>query len=219
MADEVRSEQLIDGPAGQIQLLVDEPAGPVRGVVLVAHPQPLLGGSPLHVVPVTLARRLVVEGWRVVRPSFRGVGKTTGPHDGGVGEADDCLALVEHLRSRYPELPLALVGFSFGAHVFARVACALPEQISAIALLGLPVGRVPGGRHYAALPLPPGCLLLHGEQDDMAPLNNLLDWARPDHRPVQIYPGTNHFFKSCLVQVAQQVADHLRNRIREGREG
>lgn len=219
MTDQARSEQLIQGPAGQIQLLVDEPTGPVRGVALVAHPQPLLGGSPLHVVPVTLARRLVAEGWRVVRPSFRGVGKTTGPHDGGVGEAEDCLALVEHLRTRYPGVQLALVGFSFGAHVFARVACALPGQFSAIALLGLPVGQVPGGRHYAALPLPVGCLLLHGEQDDMAPLANVLEWARADHRPVQVYCGTNHFFKGCLAQVAEQVADHLRNRAQEGREG
>ena len=213
MSDVARYEHLVDGAAGQIQMIVDEPAGRPLGVALVAHPQPLLGGSPLHVVPVTLARTLVADGWIVVRPAFRGVGKTTGAHDGGIGEAEDCVAVIDHLAVRYPDMPLALVGFSFGAHVFARVACKSPVKVSAIALLGLPVGLVPGGRHYQALPLPDGCLLVHGEEDEMAPLANLLEWARPEQRPVLVYPGSNHFFKGCLAQVARCVADHLRNRL------
>ncbi len=58
MPDEDRNPLLIDGPAGRIQLLIDAPAGPPRGVAMVSHPQPLLGGSPRHLVPLTLARRL-----------------------------------------------------------------------------------------------------------------------------------------------------------------
>lgn len=209
MTEDKRPELLIDGPVGHIQLIVDEPKALSKGVVVISHPQPLLGGSPQHIVPVTLARRLTAEGWTSIRPCFRGVGNTTGPHDEGIGECEDSLAVVEYVKRKYPHLPVALVGFSFGAHVFARVACTLQGSLQAVALLGMPVGHVPGGRYYEPLALPQSCLLVHGELDEMAPLQNLLDWARTDRRPVALYPGTNHFFKGCLAEVAELVAKHL----------
>ena len=82
--------------------------------------------------------------------------------------------MVAYLRERYPDLPLALVGFSFGAYVFARTARDLAQPAEALVLMGLPVGTVPGGRHYEPMALPADCLLLHGEADEMAPLANLL---------------------------------------------
>lgn len=207
-----RSELMIPGPVGQIQLLIDHPATAPRGVVLVSHPQPLLGGSPRHVVPLTLARHLCADGWIVVRPGFRGVGKSEGVHAEGIGEAEDAGVVLEHCRRQYPGVPLALVGFSFGAHVYARLACALQDPPQAVVLLGLPVGEVPGGRYYEPLPLPADCLLVHGEHDEMAPLENLLAWARPDQRALVLYPGADHFFRGCLAQVAGQVTDYLRSR-------
>lgn len=209
MSDIPRNTQLIDGPIGQIELLIDYPVGPPKGLVLVSHPQPLLGGSPRHVVPLTLARQLCAAGWQVVRPSFRGVGQTQGKHDEGIGEAEDCIAVVRHFNEMQPELPVALVGFSFGAYVFARVACTLQGQLKAVALLGLPVGDVPGGRYYEPLAVPTDCLLLHGEQDEMAPLGNLLQWAGPEQRAVSVYAGASHFFKGCLGRAAEQVIAHL----------
>ncbi|WP_306580353.1 alpha/beta hydrolase [Pseudomonas sp.] len=209
MSSTEREEVLIDGPVGRIQLLVDHPEGQPKGIVLVSHPQPLLGGSPRHVVPLTLARQLCADGWRVVRPSFRGVGLTEGEHDAGPGETEDSLAVIEYLAQQYPQLPISIVGFSFGAYVFARVACALSGQLQAVALLGLPVGDVPGGRHYPALPVPKDCLLVHGELDEMAPLAHLLQWAAPEHRSVSVFAGANHFFKGCLNIVADQLLAHL----------
>ncbi|PRN02684.1 MULTISPECIES: alpha/beta hydrolase [unclassified Pseudomonas] len=209
MSDTPRNSLLIDGPVGQIELLIDNPAGPPKGVVLVSHPQPLLGGSPRHIVPLTLARQMCAAGWQVVRPSFRGVGQTQGAHDEGIGEAEDSIAVVRYLTQAMPQLPVALVGFSFGAYVFARVACALEGQLHAVALLGLPVDNVPGGRYYEPLPVPTDCLLLHGEHDEMAPLANLLQWAGPQQRAVSVYAGANHFFKGCLGRAAEQVIAHL----------
>ncbi len=111
MSDAPRNPLLIDGPAGQIELLIDYSAGPPKGVVLVSHPQPLLGGSPRHIVPLTLARQLCAAGWQVVRPSFRGVGQTQGAHDEGIGEAQDCIAVIRHFRRELPALPVAWSGF------------------------------------------------------------------------------------------------------------
>lgn len=208
-AEEERSTQLIDGPVGKLQLLIDRPGVPVKGIALISHPQPLLGGSPKHRVPLTLSRRLCGAGWLTVRPSFRGVDGSEGEYAEGIGEAQDMLAVIAHLRREYPVLPLALVGFSFGSYVFARVAGDLSPPAQAIALMGLPVGTVPGGRAYEAQELPADCLLLHGEADEMAPLANLLDWARPAQREVVLYAGADHFFKGCLERAVERVLEHL----------
>ncbi|MBD9578943.1 alpha/beta hydrolase [Pseudomonas sp. PDM23] len=208
-AEEQRSTQLIDGPVGKLQLLIDRPDLPVQGIALISHPQPLLGGSPKHRVPLTLSRKLCGAGWMTVRPSFRGVDGSQGEYAEGIGEAQDMLAVIAHLRSEYPQLPLALVGFSFGSYVFARIASELSPPAQAIALMGLPVGTVPGGRDYEAQDLPADCLLLHGEADEMAPLANLLDWARPTQREVVLYAGADHFFKGCLERAVERVLEHL----------
>lgn len=204
-----RQQVLIDGPVGRIQLLVDHPDSQPKGIVLVSHPQPLLGGSPNHRVPLTLGRQLCTDGWMVVRPSFRGVGLTDGEHNAGLGEAEDSIAVIHYLGQLYPQLSISIVGFSFGAYVFARVACALSARLQAVALLGLPVGNVTGGRSYPALPVPTGSLLIHGELDEMAPLASLLQWAAPEHRGISVYAGANHFFKDCLNDVAKEVVAYL----------
>ncbi|MDN6860320.1 alpha/beta hydrolase [Pseudomonas sp. CAN2814] len=209
MSEEERSTQLIDGPVGKLQLLIDRPGVPAKGIVLISHPQPLLGGSPKHRVPLTLSRKLCGAGWLTVRPSFRGVDGSEGEYAEGIGEAQDMLAVIAHLRSEYPELPLALVGFSFGAYVLARVAGELSPPADAIALMGLPVGTVRGGRDYEAQELPADCLLLHGEADEMAPLSNLLHWARPAQREVVLYAGADHLFKGCLERAVERVVEHL----------
>ncbi|MFR0690435.1 alpha/beta hydrolase [Enterobacterales bacterium AE_CKDN230030158-1A_HGKHYDSX7] len=209
MSEEERHTQLIEGPVGRLQLLIDRPGAAAKGIALISHPQPLLGGSPRHRVPLTLSRKLCAAGWLTVRPSFRGVDGSEGTYAEGIGEAQDMLAVIAHLRSEYPGLPLVLVGFSFGAYVFARVASELSPPADAIALMGLPVGTVPGGRDYEAQAVPADCLLLHGEADEMAPLTNLLDWARPQQREVVLYCGADHFFKGCLEKAVERVLQHL----------
>lgn len=203
---------LIDGPAGKLQFLLSLPSGAPRGIALVSHPQPLLGGSPRHIVPHSAARRLGAAGWIAARPSFRGVDGSEGAYDHGIGEAEDALAVAAHLRAQHPGLPLALVGFSFGAHVYARLACRLEAAApaAAIVLMGLPVGTVPGGRNYEAMPIPRRALLLHGQEDAMAPLSSLLEWGRPRQHPVVVFPGADHFFKGCLEQALDLVVAHLR---------
>ena len=36
---------LIDGPAGKIELDINDPGGGRRGIALIAHPHPLMGGT------------------------------------------------------------------------------------------------------------------------------------------------------------------------------
>ncbi|HEY8048418.1 MAG TPA: alpha/beta hydrolase, partial [Ramlibacter sp.] len=86
----------IDGPAGIIEMLRDEPGDGVvvRGTAVVAHPHPLFGGTMENKVVQTLARAFVQAGWRSLRFNFRGVGASQGAHDDGRGETDDMLHII-----------------------------------------------------------------------------------------------------------------------------
>ena len=203
---------LLDGPVGTIEVVFDIPKSAPRGVALVAHPQPLLGGHALHKVPHVLARALCDEGWLVARPNFRGVGRSAGTHDEGRGETDDLLALSAQLRAAQPNLPLALAGFSFGAFVQARVARTLADQGKPAwrtCLAGMPFGEA-GGRRYDPPGALPDALVIHGELDERVPLQSVLEWARPAVQPVVVVPGADHFFSGRLPLLRALVLSHLR---------
>ncbi len=214
------SQTWFDGPAGRIEALTDTPAGPLRGIAVVAHPHPLLGGSAAHKIPVALARIFQARGYLAVRPNFRGVGGTQGRHDAGEGETDDLLAVVRHLRQMHPALPVALAGFSFGAYVQTRVAKRMQENgepVACLILAGMPAGPVPGGRSYDTPAVPAGSLVVHGEQDANVALQAVFDWARPQELPVVVVPGANHFFTGKLPVFQRTVAEYLDRRERPGR--
>jgi alpha/beta superfamily hydrolase len=99
------------------------------------------------------------------------------------------------MRARFGELPLALAGFSFGAFVQSRVAEQLrPDRL---VLVAPAVGRFP----VAAVP--EHTLVVHGEDDDVVALSDVLNWARPQSLPVVVLPGAGHFFHGRLIELAR----------------
>jgi alpha/beta superfamily hydrolase len=179
--------ELIAGPAGKIECVVDEPeTGASRGVALVAHPHPLFGGTLDNKVAQTLARAFVELGYTAWRPNFRGVGLSEGSHDGGRGELEDLAAVIEYAQSGKP----VLAGFSFGAAVQTRLAQRIkPERM---ALVGVAV------KHFEAPPVPADTIVIHGEEDTTVLLSDVLAWARPQDLPVIVVPGADHFFHRRL---------------------
>lgn len=205
--------QLLTGPVGTVEILIDRPPAAPHGIVLVGHPQPLMGGNAKHKLPHYLARSLAGTGWLAIRPNFRGAGRSDGAHDHGDGETDDTLALVERIRSLRPDLPLALVGFSFGAFVMARVASALAARGQApvrTCLAGMPAGVTKTARQFEPPRDLPNALVIHGERDDWVPLASVLEWARPESRPIVVVPGADHFFTGLLPVLRDLVLGHLR---------
>lgn len=209
----ISGEQLLDGPAGAMEVIVDAPRGSAHGgIAIVAHPQPLLGGHALHKVPQLLARALSDAGWRVARPNFRGVGRSAGIHDAGIGETEDVLALHDALHDAHPGARIALVGFSLGAFVQARVARSLEDRGQPawrICLAGMPSGLVDGGRVFDPPQGLANALVVHGERDERVALSAVLDWARPQGQPVVVVPGSDHFFTGRLPILRGLVLSHL----------
>jgi alpha/beta superfamily hydrolase len=186
------------GAAGRIETVIDSPPAPEapRGIALVAHPHPLYGGTLDNKVVQTLARTFVELGWVAVRPNFRGAGASEGMHDRGEGETEDMIAVARQASERYPGLPLALAGFSFGAYVQTRVARRV--AVRRLVLVAPPSGLVGDERSYATEDVPADTIVIHGEQDETVPLAQVFDWARPQELPIVVIPGADHFFHRRL---------------------
>lgn len=199
------------GHAGVIELLLDHPVqmGDQRkGIAFIAHPHPLFGGTMDNKVVQTLARAFVQQGWQAVRFNFRGVGKSDGTHDNGMGEAMDMMTLVQDFA---PSGPIALAGFSFGAYVTAQVVNKVwPERADDLRKVVL-VGTAASRFTVPSLPAPlhRHTLVIHGEADDTVPLSNVMDWARPQFLPVTVIPAVGHFFHGQLPLLKGLVQTHL----------
>ncbi len=201
MTPKTTERLLIDGPAGPLEVVLNLPALPlpaIQGIALVAHPHPLQGGTLDNKVAQTLAKTFFTLGYASVRINFRGAGRSAGTFDEGVGETDDALAALAWARSRVGgDRRVALAGFSFGSFVQTRVAKAVAHE--RLVLVGPAVGR------FALEPVPADTIVIHGEEDDVVPLADVLDWARPQELPVVVFPGCGHFFHGRLPQLARVI--------------
>lgn len=189
----------IDGPVGQLETLVIAPkdAAP-RGIAMIAHPNPLQGGTNTNKVVQTTARALSQHGYICYCPNLRGVGNSGGEHDYGHGEVDDAQAVVDYARAQHGDVPLVLAGFSFGSYVAAQ----LRQRIDARHLIMLGAAVSP---KYAMPHVPADTIVIHGEHDEVISLAQVLDWARPQSLPVVVFPGVGHFFHGKLVLLQQYV--------------
>ncbi len=202
--------RLIDGPAGVLEVAIDRPDQPPRGLAVVAHPHPLHGGTMDNKVVQTLSRSHVLTGFEVWRFNVRGVGGSAGQWDGGVGEQDDFRAVLKAARSHRPALALperlALAGFSFGCHLASTVATELKaagEPLVSTVLVG------PAVVNFRVDPPAGGGLIIHGSDDEVVALDAVIAWARPQVLPLLVLPGVGHFFHGHLPLLRQCVRRHL----------
>ena len=209
----------IDGMVGAIEMSIDlpdelknNPSFAVRGLALVAHPHPLMGGTMDNKVAQTMARAFNQLSYVSVRPNFRGVGGSAGVHDDGVGELEDLQHVTEWMQTpaswshfeataHQPwgnsanTLPLVVSGFSFGSFVGSHLVQRLAElgrPPERLVMVGSAAGK------WTLAPVPADTILIHGELDETIPLIDVLDWARPQELTVQVVPGADHFFHRRL---------------------
>src|SRR5882724_11254566 len=89
------------GPAGLIEGLLDHPVSAPTAIAVVCHPHPLQRGTMQNKVAYMLARAFNDLGAVSLRFNFRGVGRSAGTFDHGMGETDDALAAIDWLSARH----------------------------------------------------------------------------------------------------------------------
>ena len=167
---------------------------PIKGGVILCHPHPQYGGNMYNPVINTAVEAASQEGFATLRFNFRGVGESGGSYGEGIGEMEDVGTAIDYLSSRLsdPNLPLILLGYSFGAWT------------------GLPVA-VKDGRIKGMVAIAPplelfdfnflkGCkkikLFIAGSRDLWCPTSVLEEWYQKLEEPksLAIIEGADHFY-------------------------
>lgn len=78
-----------NGPAGRIEGKFAESNNPKLPIALVLHPHPKFGGTIDHPVVYNVYKTLFDNDFTVLRMNFRGVGRSMGNYDDGIGEMTD----------------------------------------------------------------------------------------------------------------------------------
>ena len=150
-----------------------------------------------RIVEVCAAR-----GLATLRFNFRGVGASSGRHEGGRGEQEDVRASLHLLGETLGGgARLALAGYSFGAGVAAAVAATSP--VVGLALVAPPL-------RIADMQLPTGIagpvLVVVGAEDQYCPPASLEAMhAQLPSATVVVIEGADHFFFGSLAALGDAV--------------
>jgi uncharacterized protein len=213
----------IPGPLGVLEALLDEPAGRrgvnrdglveagpsagIRAAVVFGHPHPQHGGTMHTKVVYQSAKALARIGCAVLRFNFRGVGRSAGAFDEGIGEQDDFRAALDFVRARYPGAPLWAAGMSFGSWI-ALTSGAKDLRVSTLIGIATPAARFDlsliGSSGKAKY-------FIHGERDEICPLKDLRElYARAaEPKELVVIDGADHLFDGKAGEVADAIEDLL----------
>lgn len=200
---------LIPGAAGPLEALLEwDPDAPRRMSALICHPHPQFGGTMHNKVVFRAAKGALQAGLPSLRFNFRGVGKSRGVYDQGRGEREDVRAALDYLRARFPDLPIALLGFSFGAWV-GLAAGAVDPRVMALVGLGVPVSD--SDMSFLREVRKPK-LIVQGTLDEFGPADQVQAFFDSLSEPKRIYwvQGADHFFTGKLDDVQAAVREFLR---------
>ena len=159
----------LDGPSGALEALY-LPVPDARGLALICHPNPVKGGTMLNKVVSTLQRTARDAGYSTLRFNYRGVGASAGSHDMHMGEVDDAEAACDWLRAQHPELPLSLLGFSFGGFVAAALGGRLEARGQQLEHIFMVAPAVMRPDENVPLPQTGTLTLIQPEDDEVVPI-------------------------------------------------
>ena len=187
-------------------------------IAIVLHPHPQFGGTMNNKVVYNLHYSFYNMGFTVLRFNFRGVGRSQGEYDQGVGELSDAASALDYLQSMNTNSKHCWVaGFSFGAWIGMQLLMRRPEIGGFISVS--PPANIFDFSFLA--PCPSSGLIVHGNKDetvpepDVATLVAKLQQQRGitiDYRKI---PGATHFFEDKLDRLDKEVNTYLDANLKE----
>jgi alpha/beta superfamily hydrolase len=204
-----KAERLfIPGPAGRLEALLEfEPKAHARAVALVCHPHPLYGGTMHNKMVYRAAKAALQVGLPTLRFNFRGVGKSQGEFADGIGEREDVRACLDYLATRFAEIPVCTMGFSFGAVAGLTVGATDP-RVCALVGLGIPAGSADLSS-LCGVSKPK--LIVQGTEDIFGPREEVeaLFAALAEPKRLHWVEGADHFFTGKLNALQNTVRAFL----------
>lgn len=210
-------EVIFNGPDGRIEGRYHKSENKNAPVAIVLHPHPLHGGTMNNKVVYNLYHSFARNGFSVLRFNFRGVGRSQGKFDSGIGELSDAASALDWLQLQNPNAnTFWMGGFSFGSWIGMQLLMRRPEIQGFIA-----VSPPAGSCDFNFLsPCPASGLILQGNQDSIVAetdVSKLVDkLSRQKHTEIeyQVIAGADHFFRNRLDELNLHLDSYIKQRIR-----
>lgn len=206
------------GPAGRLEGRLHKSEQANAPLAIVLHPHPQFGGTMNNRIVYQLFHTFVDRNFSVLRFNFRGVGRSQGTFDHGIGELSDAAAALDWLQSFNSNAAYCWVaGFSFGAWIGMQLLMRRPEICGFLSI------APPANMYDFAFlaPCPSSGLFLHGRSDQVVPENDVakLHERLSAQRGLDIrykeIDGANHFFDGHIDKMTKEVEEYLDMRLEE----
>ena len=205
-------ELMINGPDGRLEARYHPADTPNAPVALVLHPHPQHGGTMNNKVVYALFQSFRERGFSVLRFNFRGVGRSQGQFDHGMGELSDAAAALDWLQAHNANASRCwIAGFSFGAWIAMQVLMRRPDIHGFIAIS-------PPANHFDfafLAPCPSSGLIVQGSKDDVVPEANVAKLAQrlQNQRHIEVdyrvIKGANHFYEDKMDVLSNTIGTYL----------
>ena len=209
-------EVILPGASGRIEGRYSPGKRANAPIALILHPHPKAGGHMNNPVAVTLYQLFQKRGFATLRYNSRGVGKSQGEFDSGIGELADAATALDWLQSNNPAATQTWVGgYQFGAYIGMQLLMRRPETDGFISVS--PPSNMYDFSFLA--PCPASGLFLHGANDAVTPpveVERVVAKLRTQKGIVIDYDliqGANHSWQDHLTDVETHVADYLDKRL------
>ena len=162
---------IIPGPAGRLEGKYSPGASETAPVAIVLHAHPRGGGHMDSPVITMMYDMFKERGFSVVRFNFRGVGRSQGVYDHGLGELADAATALDWAQSHNPNAPYCWVaGHSFGAWIGMQLLMRRPEIAGFISVS--PPTNMYDFTFLA--PCPASGVIAHGANDAIVPYDEMV---------------------------------------------
>ena len=204
------------GPDGRLEGRYHHSRDAGAPLALIMHPHPLHGGTMNNRITYTMYQSFQKLGFSVMRFNFRGVGRSQGRYDGGIGEIGDAAAALDWMQMVNPSHGgLWISGYSFGAFVGMQLLMRRPEIRGFISI-------APPANMYDfsfLAPCPASGIFVQGAADTVVTPNavqKLVDKLRTQ-KHITIHhdeiPRANHFFENELDEMMRATDNYLDMRL------
>ncbi len=212
-------EVIFSGPDGRLEGRYHSQTKKDAPIAIALHPHPEFGGTMNNRVVYNLHYAFYKMGFSVLRFNFRGVGRSQGTYDQGIGELSDAAAALDYLQAIHPNsIHCWVAGFSFGAYIGMQLLMRRPEVTGFISVS--PPANMYDFSFLA--PCPTSGLIINGSADRVAPPEATFELVERLHeqRGITIthreIEGADHFFKNDYSEILiNNVTDYVTRRLGE----
>ncbi|MFN8972142.1 MAG: alpha/beta hydrolase, partial [Alphaproteobacteria bacterium] len=187
-------------------------------IALVLHPHPLYGGTMNNKIVYRLYSSFARAGFSVLRFNFRGVGRSIGKFDDGMGELTDAATALDWVQLQNPDASSCwIAGFSFGAWISLQLLMRRPE-IEGFLAISPPANMYDFG---FLSPCPASGLITQGDRDDIvsepavAQLVEKLRAQKGTKVDYKIIPGADHYYRTQMDALGELTESYIAAKIEE----